>query len=93
MSLNRTLVAGVSSVVLALGTLAPKVFASKTPECLQSLANQASDIVIKLNCGIDFGNGDLFFMFVVGGGIFLVITFWKDILQFLGEKLSNQDTN
>lgn len=86
MSLNRTLVAGASSVIVALGTQAPKVFADKSPACLQAIANQATDSIIRLNCGKGFGNNDLIFMLFLGGGVFLVINFWKDILQFFGER-------
>ena len=86
MSLNRTLVAGASGVIVALGTQAPKVFADKSPECLRAIQLQESDSIIQLLCGPDFGNGDLFIMFAFGGAIFLVINFWKEILDFLGSK-------
>jgi hypothetical protein len=93
MSLNRTLVAGASSVIVALGTQAPKVFASKSPACLQAIANKATESMINLACGKGLHNGDLFLMIVVGGGAFLVITFWKDIAQFFWERMNSESTN
>ena len=93
MSLNRTLVAGASSVVVALGTQAPKVFADKSPACLQAIANQASESMISLACGKGFDNGDLILMIVVGGVVFLVIAFWKDIAQSLWERANSESRN
>jgi hypothetical protein len=88
MSLNRTLV-GVAGAVLA-GLGADKAAFLRLPyECQQAITNNLSDVQIARVCPEGFNDGSLISIILLGGGAFLLITFGREIYQFVSEKLGS----
>jgi hypothetical protein len=92
MSYNRTLVVGASIAIGLAGDAAPKVFSHLSPACQQTLGIAASNALITQACGPNFSDVSLLWVILLGIGAFLVINFWKDILQFLGERENSKST-
>lgn len=92
MSYNRTLVLGASVAIGLAGDAAPKVFSYLSSECQQALGIAAANEAIRQACGPSFTDISLLWIILLGTAAFLVINFWKDILQFLGERDNSKPT-
>jgi hypothetical protein len=86
MAYNRTLVAAGSIGIGLAGDAAPKVFSHLSLACQDAVGNMASDDVIAQACGSGFSDVSLLGVFFIGLGAFIVINFWKEIVQAVTDK-------
>jgi hypothetical protein len=86
MAYNRTLVAAGSIGIGLAGDAAPKVFSHLSLACQQAVGNMAADDAIEQACGPGFSNVSLLAVFLIGLVSFIVLNFWKEIVQAVSDR-------